>query len=147
MLLFSIDSGKRGGMVNTTMLKKILMLLITIGSLSASETKEYIARVTYYWPGNGGQVGNITSTGKPAVCGKSVAVDPRIIPYGSKIEIPDMKKTFIAKDTGSAVRNRTASKRLGRNNIVIDVFCANRAEARRRIREYPMFMRVIVTKK
>lgn len=123
------------------------MLLLSISVAFSDEKVEYLARVTYYWPGNGGQVGNITSTGKPAVCGKTVAVDPKIIPYGSKVEIPKMGKTFIAKDTGSAVKKRTASKRLKRDNIVIDVFCANKAVADRRIKKYPMFMTVIVTKK
>lgn len=131
------------------MLKKILPLLLFLipNNAKAEEKVKYLARVTYYWPGNGGQVGNITSTGKPAICGKSVAVDPRIIPYGSVVEIPEMGKTFEAKDTGGAVRNRTASKRLGKDNIVIDVFCANRAVAQRRIRKYPMFMKVYVSEK
>lgn len=108
--------------------------------------KEFIARVTYYWPGDGGQVGTITSTGRKAICGKSAAVDPKIIPYGSEIYIPEMGKTVVAVDTGSAVKSRKASKAVGRDNIVIDVFCANRSEARRRIAKYPMFMKIQIKK-
>lgn len=108
--------------------------------------KKLIARVTYYWPGDGGQVGTITSTGRKAVCGKSVAVDPKIIPYGSEIYIPKMGKTLVAVDTGAWVKSRRASKKLGRNNIVIDVFCANKSEAKRRIAKYPMFMEIQIKK-
>jgi 3D (Asp-Asp-Asp) domain-containing protein len=137
-------------------MKKILILLIPLmvscaavseETVDEPEYIEKVARVTYYWPGNGGQVGHRTSTGKKAECGKSAAVDPRIIPYGSRIHIPQMGKTVIAVDTGGAVKKRTASRRLGRNNIVIDIFCRNEAEARRRIREYPMFMKIKVEKK
>ena len=125
------------------------MLKIIIASLLTTfcHSQEYIARVTYYWPGNGGQVGYQTATGKKAVCGKTVAVDPKIIPYGSKVTIPQMGMTTTAIDTGSAVKARTASKKLGKNNIVIDVFCNDANVARQRIKNYPMFMKVIVEKK
>jgi 3D (Asp-Asp-Asp) domain-containing protein len=124
------------------MLKIIITLLLT--TLCYSE--EYIARVTYYWPGNGGQVGYQTSTGKRPSCGKTIAVDPRIIPYGSKVKIPQMGVTATAIDTGGDVKARAASKKLGKNNIVIDVFCANFKIAQQRIKNYPMFMKVIVEK-
>ncbi len=109
-------------------------------------SEEYTARVTYYWSGNGGQVGSQTSTGKKAICGKTVAVDPKIIPYGSKVIIPQMGITATAIDTGSAVKARTASKKIGKNNIVIDVFCASKKIAQQRIKNFPMFMKVIVEK-
>lgn len=124
------------------MLKIIIASLLT--TLCYSE--EYIARVTYYWSGSGGQVGLQTSTGKKPICGKTVAVDPKIIPYGSRVKIPQMGLTTIAIDTGSAVKARSASKKLGKNNIVIDVFCANFKIAQQRIKNYPMFMKVIVEK-
>jgi 3D (Asp-Asp-Asp) domain-containing protein len=130
------------------MIKKIFLVLSLLCSPAVSkETTEYLARVTYYWPGNGGQQGNKTATGKSAVCGKTIAVDPKIIPYGSVVKIPQMGKTLVAKDTGNAVKNRTASKKLGKNNIVVDVFCANKSIAMQRIKKYPMFMKVIVEKK
>ena len=78
---------------------------------------------------------------------QSAAVDPKIIPYGSEIYIPRMGKVLEAVDTGSAVKSRTASKKLGRDNIVIDVFCASRADAMRRIKKYPMFMTIYVEKR
>jgi 3D (Asp-Asp-Asp) domain-containing protein len=137
-------------------MKKILLCIMplfaacSVMSEDVEAEPEYIvktARVTYYWPGNGGQVGRITSTGVRAECGKSAAVDPRIIPYHTRIHIPEMGKTLVAVDTGPAVRRRTASRRLGKDYIVIDIFCQNRAEAYRRIRKYPMFMEIKIEKK
>jgi len=45
----------------------------------------------------------ITSTGIPAGMGVA-AVDPRVIPYGSVLYIPDLGKYFLASDTGRAMR-------------------------------------------
>jgi len=112
----------------------------------ASKYKILYARVTYYWPGSGGQVRNITSTGQKAVCGKSAAVDPKLIPYGSTIYIPAMKSVVKAVDTGSAVQRRTASKVLGRNEPVIDIFCSSKAKAYEKIKKYPMVMKIHVKK-
>jgi len=125
------------------------MLKIVIASLLTTfcHSQEYMARITYYWPSNGGQVGYQTATGKKAVCSKTVAVDPKIIPYGSKVRIPQMGITATAMDTGNSVKARSASKKLGRNNIVIDVFCNSANIARQRIKNFPMFMKVIVEKK
>jgi hypothetical protein len=103
--------------------------------------KEYLARVTYYWGCT------ITSTGKKPVCGQTIAVDPKIIPYGSKVIIPKMQKQFVAHDTGSAVKSRLASRKLGKPEaIVVDVFCSSKAVAQRRIKQYPMFMKVKIEK-
>lgn len=43
----------------------------------------------------------MTSTGATAKEGRTIAVDPSIIPYGSEIMIDG--KTYIAEDTGSAL--------------------------------------------
>ena len=64
-----------------------------------------------------------------------------------KVIIPQMGITATAIDTGSAVKARTASKKIGKNNIVIDVFCASKKIAQQRIKNFPMFMKVIVEKK
>ena len=112
------------------------------GNNTPTQMKEMVARVTYYWPGDGGQIARQTSTGNLARGNKTAAVDPRVIPYGTKIHIPKMQKVFVAHDTGSAVKSRKASKILGRDNIVIDIFCESRAEAQRKIKTYPMFMKI-----
>lgn len=128
-------------------MKLLLILLIFLtpfNTLKAEslQSGEFIARVTYYWPGDSGQSGRTTSTGNLASSDKTVAVDPKIIPYGSKIYIPEMEKTYVAHDTGSAIKNRTASKKVGKNNIVIDIFCESRKEAYEKIKKYPMFMKI-----
>jgi 3D (Asp-Asp-Asp) domain-containing protein len=115
-----------------------MLNLIICGNLLANN---YIARVTYYWGCKN------TSTGNKPLSGKTIAVDPKIIPYGSKIIIPQMGKTFIAHDTGSAVKSRLASRKHGRNNIVVDIFCQSESQARQYIKKYPMFMPIKIIKK
>jgi len=53
--------------------------------------------------------------------GYSVAVDPKVIPYGSRISIPGLGDNFVAMDTGGAVKSRQASKKTG-GQPVIDVY-------------------------
>ena len=108
---------------------------------------ETIARVTYYWPGSGGQVGTTTATGAKAKSGHTIAVDPKIIPYGSVVTIPELKKSYVAKDTGSAVKRKTASRKMGKNNIVVDVFCSSKSEALKLIKNHPPFMKITVDKR
>ena len=115
----------------------ILIFFAPFSAINAKEKIEILARVTYYWGCK------TTSTGKRPVCGKTIAVDPKIIPYGSKVIIPKMQKVFVAHDTGSAVKARTASKKLGKPNvIVVDVFCESKQKAMQRISKYPMFMKI-----
>ena len=62
-------------------------------------------KITYYWPGED-SYGTATSTGAVATEGRTVAVDPEIIPYGTEIMIDG--HIYIAEDTGSALKgNRT----------------------------------------
>ena len=46
----------------------------------------------------------ITSTGVKPVEGTTIAVDPKVIPYGTKVYIPEFDKVFIAQDCGSAIK-------------------------------------------
>lgn len=46
----------------------------------------------------------ITSTGTKPIEGRTIAVDPTIIPYGTKVYIPYFNRTFIAEDCGSAIK-------------------------------------------
>ena len=120
-------------------MKAILLTLLLFAPLQA---REMMARVTYYWGDT------ITSTGAKPICGKTIAVDPKIIPYGSKVVIPKMGKSFKAVDTGLSVVARTAAKKLGRHDaIVVDVFCSSRAVAMQKIRKYPLFMKVKIEEK
>lgn len=57
-----------------------------------------------------------TSSGAVAKAGTTIAVDPNVIPYGSKIKIND--KIYIAQDSGSAITGKK-----------IDIYSDNHNEA------------------
>lgn len=57
--------------------------------------------ITYYWPGED-IYGSLTSTGAIAKEGKTIAVDPSIIPYGSTVLIDG--KEYLAQDCGGAIK-------------------------------------------
>lgn len=59
----------------------------------------------------------ITATGTKATEGKTIGVDPNLIPYGSKIKIND--KIYIAEDTGTALKDKK----------VIDIFMESHEDA------------------
>ena len=59
---------------------------------------------------------SITSTGTVPKWG-TIAVDPRVIPYGSKVYIPQFNKTFIAEDCGGAIKGN-----------IIDIFMNSESE-------------------
>ena len=67
-------------------------------------------KITYYWPGED-EYGNMTSTGIIAKEGRTIAVDPTIIPYGTRVIIDNHE--YIAEDTGSALR---------KGEKIIDIF-------------------------
>ena len=56
------------------------------------------------------------SVGEKLIAGKSIAIDPNVIPYGSEIIING--NTYIAQDTGGAIKGNR-----------IDVYCDNHQEA------------------
>lgn len=70
----------------------------------------------------------ITSTGTKPKWG-TIAVDPKVIPYGSKVYIPKFNMTFTAEDCGGAIKGN-----------MIDIFMGSNSEAytwgRRRIDIY-----------
>ena len=61
-----------------------------------------------------------TSTLVKPVVGRTIAVDPRVIPYGSRVYIPALGKTFIAQDCGGGIKGNR-----------IDIFMATEREARK----------------
>ncbi len=46
----------------------------------------------------------ITSTGTVPQVESTIAVDPTVIPYGTKVYIPEFDKVFTAEDCGSAIK-------------------------------------------
>lgn len=48
--------------------------------------------------------GTITATGTKPIFGRTIAVDPTIIPYGTRVYIPEFDKTFVAEDCGGGIK-------------------------------------------
>ena len=63
-----------------------------------------------------GKTDGITSTGTKATQGRTIAVDTKVIPYGSKVIING--KEYIAEDCGGAIKNNR-----------IDIFFNNHQDA------------------
>lgn len=57
-----------------------------------------------------------TSTGQKPVWG-TIAVDPRVIPYGTKVYIPQFDQVFVANNTGGAIKGNK-----------IDIYMNSRSE-------------------
>ena len=121
-----------------TMRKAIAILaVILLGSVHAANIyveipkppkKTLKARITAYWLGED-SYGYKSSTGKRLVSGRSCAVDPKVIPYGTTLLIEG--KPYVAHDTGTAVIERRAS---GRSRLpVIDLFYKTEAQANREL--------------
>jgi 3D (Asp-Asp-Asp) domain-containing protein len=87
----------------------LFLFLVTFSmGMSNPKVMEYKAMVTAYCPCElccGQYADGITSTGKDAST-VGLAVDPRIIPYGSKVDIGGI--VVKADDTGSAMLGRSA---------------------------------------
>jgi len=102
-----------------------------------------LARVTVYWRSEGS--GEHASWNGEQLRESHCAVDPRKIPYGSKVAFPDA--TCVAVDTGPAVVNRKAARSSGgnaaeRNAIVIDRFFDTKQKALAWAKTHPHFMTV-----
>ena len=101
--------------------------------------------MTEYWHSPGSKE-RIAASG-PLLHDGHCAVDPKKIPYGSKIALPDDQ--LIAVDTGPAVVQRTAARRSGRTPaerkaIVVDRYFESRREAQSWAASHPHFMTVWV---
>ena len=57
----------------------------------------------------------ITSTGRRPQVGRTIAVDPRVIPYGSKVYIPALGRTYIAEDCGGGIKGNKIDIFMGSN--------------------------------
>lgn len=128
-------------------MKSITLLLSILLVVNAAQAEQHavLARVTAYWKAEGSGVracwnGARLNTGH-------CAVDPKKIPYGSKIIFPDT--TCIAVDSGPDVVNRKAARLSGttatqRAALVIDRFFDTRGDAEKWMAEHGAFMTVQV---
>src|SRR5215469_2935855 len=111
--------------------------LLLVSPMFASEHLA-LARVTVYWHSEGSGA-NAASNGTRLRNGHC-AVDPKKIPYGSKVVFPHA--TCVAADSGPDIVNRKAARSCGknaaeRNAIVIDRFFDTEQKALAWAREYP----------
>jgi 3D (Asp-Asp-Asp) domain-containing protein len=121
-----------------------VLLLLFVHAAPARE-QAMLARVTVYW--HSPKSNERIAAAGPLLHDGHCAVDPKKIPYGSKIVLPDDQ--LIAVDTGPAVVRRTAARRSGRTAaqrkaIVIDRYFESRREAQSWAASHPHFMTVRV---
>src|SRR2546421_8540384 len=99
-----------------------------LASAAFARGESILARVTSYWAGESPKY---ASTGRRLRAGHC-AVDPKRIPYGSKVVFPDRACTAV--DTGPAVIYREAARLCARTAsqlkaIVVDRFFETKREA------------------
>ena len=125
----------------------VIFLLSLASAASAREQsvrvpaakQSILARVTSYWASEGSKFASTGRRLRPGHC----AVDPKRIPYGSKVVFPDGACTAV--DTGSAVVSRKAARLCGRTAsqlkaIVVDRFFETKREAMAWTNAHPEFM-------
>ena len=106
--------------------------------------KEIKVRLTAYWARGSDtdswSAKRQSSTGATLKPNRSVAVDPKIIPYFSKLYIPNLGFRF-AHDTGTDVIRKKASH--GKYPVV-DIFFMTEKEAMRFVNNNPKIVKVAV---
>ena len=116
-----------------------VVFLLSLASAAFAREEAVLARVTSYSAGEGSKY---ASTGQRLHSGHC-AVDPKRIPYGSKVVFPDRACTAV--DTGPAVVSRKAARAFGRtasqrNAIVVDRFFETKRDAMAWTHAHPHFM-------
>ena len=121
----------------------LIGLFLTIQTAYAAE-QPTLARVTTYWR----EEGEFRAAWNGArLRNGHCAVDPKKIPYGSRIQLGD--EELIAVDTGPAVVSRKAARRLGRNAaernaVVVDRYFETKSQAVAWEKSHPHFMKMRV---
>ena len=105
-----------------------ILFLSTLASAAFARQESVLVRVTSYWASEGSKFASTGRRLRPGHC----AVDPKRIPYGSKVVFPDAVCTAV--DTGTAVVSRKAARLCGRTAsqlkaIVVDRFFDSKREA------------------
>jgi 3D (Asp-Asp-Asp) domain-containing protein len=122
-----------------------VIFLLSLASATFAREEAVLARVTSYSAGEGSKY---ASTGQRLHSGHC-AVDPKRIPYGSKVVFPDRACTAV--DTGPAVVSRKAARACGRtagqrNAIVVDRFFETKRDAMAWTNAHPHFMTLQVVR-
>ena len=123
-----------------------IIIVVALSASSASAREQTIlARITAYWPT--GSEAEVASYNGARLHTGHCAVDPKKIPYGSKVIFPDT--ACVAVDSGPAVISRTAARKCGRTTeqrsaLVIDRFFESKKQAMAWVAKNPHFMKVRV---
>jgi 3D (Asp-Asp-Asp) domain-containing protein len=135
-------------------LKVIPLILCLLAPATFAKDDSQLARVTVYWASGGSGSDSNTrnhrcATGTRLRSGHC-AVDPRHIPYGSRVVLPN-GETLAAVDTGGAVRNRKAARVGGRTAVekralVIDRFFETKRQAMAWANSHPAFMPIKIVR-
>lgn len=130
----------------------IIAIALLVAPAAFAREQSLLARVTVYWAKGGSGSDRDTrnhrcATGMRLQTGHC-AVDPRKIPYGSRVVFSD-GTALAAVDTGTAVKNRKAARKSGRtvyerNALVIDRFFETKRQALSWASRNPPFMTVRV---
>jgi hypothetical protein len=118
--------------------------ILLLASWANAAEQPTLARVTTYWR----EEGEFRAAWKGArLRNGHCAVDPKKIPYGSRIQLGD--EELIAVDTGPAVVSRKAARRSGRNAaernaVVVDRYFEAKSQAVAWERSHPHFMKMRV---
>src|SRR5213075_3144852 len=121
----------------------LIGLFLNIQTAYAAE-QPTLARVTTYWR----EEGQLRAAWNGArLRNGHCAVDPKKIPYGSRIQLED--EELIAVDTGPAVVSRKAARRSGRNAaernaVVVDRYFETKSQAVAWEKSHPHFMKMRV---
>jgi len=105
-----------------------VIFLLSLASATFAREESILARVTSYWADEGSECASTGRRLRPGHC----AVDPKRIPYGSKVIFSDAVCTAV--DTGTAFISRKAARLCGRTAsqrraIVVDRFFETKREA------------------
>jgi 3D (Asp-Asp-Asp) domain-containing protein len=138
--------------MNSLKLVSFILCLLTAGAFGREDSQ--LARVTVYWASGGSGSDRNTrhhrcATGTRLRAGHC-AVDPRHIPYGSRVLLPT-GEALAAVDTGSAVRNRKAARLAGRTTfekraLVVDRFFETKRQALAWANSHPAFMPIKIVR-
>ena len=121
----------------------LIGLFLTIQTAYAAE-QPTLARVTTYWR----EEGQLRAAWNGArLRNGHCAVDPKKIPYGSRIQLAE--EELIAVDTGPAVVSRKAARLSGRNAaernaVVVDRYFETKSQAVAWEKSHPHFMKMRV---
>ena len=120
-----------------------VIFLLSLAAAACAREESILARVTSYWAGEGSKFASTGGRLRPGHC----AVDPKRIPYGSKVVFPDRACTAV--DTGPAVISRKAARACARTArqlkaIVVDRFFETKQEAMAWTNAHPEFMTLLV---